>query len=162
MENSLGKIMKRLTILLTLLAASLVIACGKKELPVPQDARNLFAWKAAKGETFVSVENGTPRNCLSVTADLTGSARHVARYLLEVEPRTADICPGCPFMPEEIVEVTPESIISAGDVTRMTFAYCPRNSTDNYRWRLAAHSTFASVPYQFSKVYDTAASQSRP
>lgn len=154
--------MKRLTILLTLLAASLVIACGKKELPVPQDARNLFAWKAAKGETFVSVENGTPRNCLSVTADLTGSARHVARYLLEVEPGTADICPGCPFMPEEIVEVTPESIISAGDVTRMTFAYCPRNSTDNYRWRLAAHSTFASVPYQFSKVYDTAASQSRP
>ncbi|HIU17387.1 MAG TPA: hypothetical protein IAB01_02925 [Candidatus Avidesulfovibrio excrementigallinarum] len=154
--------MKRLTILLTLLAASLVIACGKKELPVPQDARNLFAWKAAKGETFVSVENGTPRNCLSVTADLTGSARHVARYLLEVEPRTADICPGCPFMPEEIVEVTPESIISAGDVTRMTFVYCPRNSTDNYRWRLAAHSTFASVPYQFSKVYDTAASQSRP
>ena len=154
--------MKRLTILLTLLVASTLIACGKKELPVPQDARNLFAWKAAKGETFVSADDGTPRNCLAVTADLTGSDRHVARYLLEVEPRTADICPGCPFMPEEIVEVTPETIIKSGDVTRMTFAYCPRNSTDSYRWRLAAHSTFASVPYQFSKVYDTAANQNRP
>ena len=146
--------MKKLTMLLIMMLLALPLsACGKKGLPIPQDAQNMFSWSAAKGEAFTAEYNGNVVRCLRVTADLAGASNRVERFLLEVEPQGADICEGCPFLPAEITEIEPDSFISAQGFTRYTFSYCPTKQSDAYRWRLAAHSIFKGAPYAFSKVY---------
>jgi len=146
--------MKPLTFALCFLLLALPLgACGKKGPPIPNDTTNLFSWKAAKGEVFTEKYDGQLVRCLSVTADLAGAAHNAERFILEIEPQTADVCEGCPFLPAEFADVVPETAIAAQDFTRYTFAYCPAKQADAYRWRLAAHSVFKGVPHAFSKVY---------
>ncbi len=151
--------MKRLAALLLVMCLALAVACGKKGPPVPKDEQNLFAWKAAKGELYTGQQNGVPVRCLSVTADMTGASRNVQSFLLEVEPQTADVCTGCPFLPGEIAKISPQTIQTSGDTTRFSFEYCPKTETATYRWRLVARSLFTSAPHMFSKVYTTPAAQ---
>ncbi|MBO4312463.1 MAG: hypothetical protein J5828_05650 [Desulfovibrionaceae bacterium] len=146
--------MKKFTLLLLILLLGLALpACGKKDNPRPKDQEKLFAWKAAKGVLFSGTRDKAPVRCLAVTADLTGAAHNVERFLLEIEPQTENVCKGCPFMPEEIITVTPQRVQTAGNTTRLSFEACPAQSAPAYRWRLVAQSLFKSVPHVFSKIY---------
>lgn len=153
METTLGNIMKRtLLFLLLVLLALPLSACGKKGPPIPQDAKNMFAWKAAKASRATVMKNGEPRNCLTVLADMTGATSNVEAFLLELEPQTGDICLECPFSPGETQVVNPISTQTYQDTVRYTFSYCPTKEAPAYRVRLVARNVFASFPYAMTKI----------
>ncbi len=134
-------------------------ACGKKGEPVPQDRKNMFAWK---DEQAHFAANG----CLAVTATMTGATRNVEGFSLELEPFTPapaedlppelaaipDSCVGCPFLPRETAKIRPQEIVDGKNSTRYTFTYCPRLAATSYRWRLVARNVFRSFPFALTPV----------
>lgn len=144
--------MIRLSVLALALALVFVPACGKKGNPIPQDAKNLFQWKGSKATRATVMQNGEPKNCITILADMTGAVRNVESFLLELEPQTGDICLDCPFTPSEAQAVSPTSTQTAQDITRYSFSYCPTTQASAYRLRLVAINVFAAFPYEMTKV----------
>lgn len=142
-------------ICLTLLGA----ACGKKGEPLPQDQKNLFAWKDEQARF-------TANGCLAVTASMTGATRNVEGFSLELEPLAPapdedlppelamlpDSCAGCPFLPRETGEITPQEVVAGKNAVQYAFTYCPRIGAQAYRWRLVARNVFRSFPFVLSPV----------
>lgn len=152
--------MKNSVIVACLLCLGLLVsACGKKGDPMPQDQKNLFAWKSADAYF-------TQSGCLAVTASMTGATRNVDGFTIELEPlappsdpnlppelaSVPDTCEGCPFTPRETKEVTPGEAIPGDESTRYVFNYCPALKADAYRWRLVARNVFLSFPYALTPI----------
>lgn len=130
--------------LLVLLA--LVAGCGKKAMPVPQDSRELFAWKNSIGTST--------GNCLDISAELKGNIRNIDGIILEVEPTGADGgCFDCPFLPTERREYRYEDIEVPGSENRIAINFCPQAKTPAYRWRLVGRNIYRTLPYEITPIH---------
>lgn len=140
-----------LFLLLCLLALPLS-ACGKQGPPIPQDAKNMFAWKAAKATRTTVIQNGEPASCLTILADMTGAVNNVEVFLIELEPQTGEICRECPFTPGEAQQIKPIAAQEYQKTVRYTFSYCPVITADAYRLRIVARNVFTAFPYEMTKI----------
>lgn len=133
----------RLYIVLALLLLCFVIAgiqgCGKKGFPQPQDASKSFTWK--------EVEAKAVGNCLAFTGSFEGAYENFDGIRLEIAPLNGpDDCPGCPFVPKEVTEISPRDAGFDRKTGTVAFSYCPQKG-NAYRWRLAGISIFNRLPH---------------
>lgn len=142
----------RFLIFALMLALAFPVGCGKKANPLPQDAKNVFKWKGSKATRATVMQNGTPKNCITILADMTGAIKNVESFLIELEPQSGEICIDCPFSPSEASQLTPSATQTYEAVTRFTFNYCPTREADSYRLRLVATNVFAAFPYEMTKI----------
>lgn len=141
---------RRLGVLLTLLLCALiVVGCGKKGPPAPQDEKKKFAWQRVEGQL-------TSAGCLSIAAALNGAVANVESFTLELEPQSGDICVECPFDPLENVTLAPQERQDIDNGALYLFAYCPQSRTESYRWRLVARNVFNAFPHALSPVQTAA------
>ncbi len=132
------------TPLLLLFCLFLASACGKEGLPQPQDASRTFSWEEV---------NAKPTgNCLTFTGKLTGAYDHFNGIRLETAPVNGpDDCPGCPFVPKEIVAFTPAQSGFNPDTGEIVLAYCPQPAL-SHRWRIIGVDVYNSLPHAVSTV----------
>lgn len=120
-------------------------ACGKKGPPVPQDQKNTFAWHEAQATLN---EQGT----FSIVATLTGMAKNVDSFTLELEPIVDEVCVGCPFAPREVVILKPDSAIENGDSVSYNFSYTASSEAPVFRWRLVARNIHTGFPHAITPL----------
>jgi hypothetical protein len=122
--------------LLSLVAAT---GCGKKGFPQAQDSSKNFSWK--------EVDAKTAGNCLAFTGSFAGEYRNFDGIRLEIARLNGpEDCPGCPFVPHEVTELSVnEAGFDSADGS-FAFSYCPQ-AASAYRWRLAAISIFNRLPH---------------
>ena len=86
-------------------------------------------------------------NCIVFEGAFTGAYTYFDGIRLELAALSGpEDCPGCPFVAEEITELSPND--AGFDVAKGTvaFTYCPRKG-QAYRWRLAGLSSFNRLPH---------------
>ena len=86
-------------------------------------------------------------NCLAFTGSFEGEYRNFDGIRLEISRLNGpEDCPGCPFVPQEITEL---SVTDTGFDRKngtIAFSYCPQKAAA-YRWRLAGISVFNRLPH---------------
>lgn len=132
----------RLALLLTILcvlASLLCAACGKTGYPQPQDRSKSFQWKEVTAKAV--------GDCLAFTGTFEGEYRNFDGLRLELARLDGpEDCPGCPFVPQEITELSPRESGFDRKNGSVAFSYCPQKAPA-YRWRLAAISVFNRLPH---------------
>lgn len=122
-----------------LLILSHLTACGKAGMPVPKDESRSFAWE--------SVEASMAGRCIAFTGELSGAYRYFDGILLEIATLNGpEDCPGCPFVPSEVTELSTRDVNFKPNDGTIAFSYCPQTAKA-YRWRLAAISVFNRMPH---------------
>lgn len=145
----------------------LVISCGKKSDPQPQDQKNLFTWASEEARL---AHNG----CLLIVAKMCGAVANVDGISLEIQPLNQSInqstdsnstdlptelstlpdsCEGCPFIPRETTEIAPQTKTIEDDCVDYAMTYCPSISAEAYRWRLVARNVFRAFPFVLTQVH---------
>ena len=115
-------------------------ACGKTGYPVPPDKSRAFTWESTDAQPAGA--------CIAFTGSFNGAYQHFNGIRLELQALSSlEDCPGCPFTPEEAVEIPPrDSGFNADDGT-VAFSYCPRKSAPVYRWRMSGISEYSNLPH---------------
>ena len=114
--------------------------CGKSGPPVPPDKSRTFVWKENNAEAA-----GT---CIAFTGSFSGAYRHFNGIRLELQAlKSINDCPGCPFTPDEVVELSPRETGFNPDDGSVAFSYCPRKPAPVYRWRMAGISEYSRMPH---------------
>ncbi len=121
-----------------------LIACGKKEAPIPQKTDQLFSFQ----DVYVHMnEEGS----LSVVGSINGTRKNVQALELQIEGYD-EACPTCPFVPVEVFTVNPretwEGIIPAD----FSFTVLPAKQFRAYRFRLIGHNNIAGLPQIMTSV----------
>lgn len=123
------------------LASALLFSagCGKSGMPQPQDSSKNFTWETVDAEPA--------GKCLAFSGKLGGAYRYFDGIRLEIDALSGpEDCPGCPFVPSEVTELSPgEAGFNPKDGT-IAFSYCPQPGKA-YRWRLAGISVFNRLPH---------------
>ena len=124
---------------LCLFSAFLLAACGKTGYPLPPDSSRNFTWE--------KVEAKAVGNCLAFTGSFEGQYQNFDGIRLELSRINGpDDCPGCPFVPQEVTEISPRDAGFNRQKGTIAFSYCPQKAPA-YRWRLAAISIFNRLPH---------------
>ena len=122
-----------------LLVLYLLNGCGKAGTPVPKDESRSFAWE--------STEASMAGRCIAFTGQLSGAYRYFDGVRLEIATLNGpEDCPGCPFVPTEITELSTRDVGFNAKDGSIAFSYCPQTA-NAYRWRLAAISVFSRMPH---------------
>lgn len=122
-----------------LLVLSLLNGCGKAGMPVPRDESRSFAWE--------STEASMAGRCIAFTGKLSGAYRYFDGVRLEIATLNGpEDCPGCPFVPGEVTELSIRDVGFDSRDGSIAFSYCPQTA-NAYRWRLAAISVFSRMPH---------------
>lgn len=125
--------------LLCLLCLFLQAGCGKTGYPKPQDPSRSFRWQ--------EVDAKVVGNCLAFTGSFEGAFQNVDGIRLEIARLDGpEDCPGCPFVPQEVAELSPRDAGFDSNTGAIAFSYCPRKAAA-YRWRLAGISIFNRLPH---------------
>lgn len=125
--------------LLILLLALSAAGCGKKGLPQPRDNSKSFTWK--------EVEAKPVGDCLAFTGSFDGAYENFDGIRLELAPlNSPSDCPGCPFVPKEVTEISSRDAGFNRSTGTLGFSYCPQKAKA-YRWRLAGISIFNRLPH---------------
>jgi hypothetical protein len=125
--------------LICLLGAFLLAGCGKKGFPQPQDVSQMFSWK--------EVDAKAVGDCLAFTGALEGEYRNFDGIRLEISRLNGpEDCPGCPFVPQEVTELSAREAGFDRESGEIAFSYCPQRALA-YRWRLAAVSLHTRLPH---------------
>ncbi|MDR2573759.1 MAG: hypothetical protein LBC94_05355 [Desulfovibrio sp.] len=123
----------------SLLLALLPAGCGKKGFPQPQDTSQKFSWK--------EVDAKAVGDCLAFTGSFEGEYRNFDGIRLEISRLNGpEDCPGCPFIPQEVTELSAREAGFDRKNGAIAFSYCPQRASA-YRWRLAAISVFTRLPH---------------
>ncbi len=135
---------RRALLLFAVCLTLLLSACGKKGRPVPKDPARNFTWQ--------SLEATPSGNCLAFSGTLAGAYSNLESLRLEIAPVTgADDCPGCPFVPKEVISLSRDEAGFNQENGGIGFSYCPKPAPA-HRWRLAGVSTFNRLPHNISPV----------
>ena len=127
-----------------LLALVLLPGCGKKDMPVPNDPARNFSWE--------QVDASKSGNCLALSGKFTGAYENLDSLRLELAPVSGpEDCPGCPFVPKEILYFSRSEAGFNQDTGAIGFSYCPKPAAA-YRWRLTGISIFNRLPHTVSHV----------
>lgn len=122
-----------------LLSLFLLAGCGKKGFPQPQDTSKSFTWKEVNAKAV--------GNCLAFTGSFDGAFKNFDGIRLEIARLNGpEDCPGCPFVPQEITEISVRDTGFDRKNGTIAFSYCPQKAAA-YRWRLAAISVFNRLPH---------------
>ncbi|MDL2216394.1 hypothetical protein LJB81_01510 [Desulfovibrio sp. OttesenSCG-928-M14] len=113
--------------------------CGRSGMPQPPSSSKTFSWD--------KVEAKMAGDCILFEGVFTGAYKHFDGIRLELAGLSGpDDCPGCPFVPEEVSELSPKDAGFDLDTGSVAFTYCPRKA-QAYRWRLAGISNFNRLPH---------------
>ena len=124
---------------LGLLCLLLLAGCGKTGFPQPQDPSKSFHW--------TEVEAKIVGNCSAFTGSFEGEYRNFDGIRLEIARLNGpEDCPGCPFVPQEVAELSPNDAGFDRKAGAIAFSYCPQKAAA-YRWRLAGISIFNRLPH---------------
>ena len=124
---------------LSLLCLFLLASCGKKGFPQPHDTSKNFQWK----ETEAKVVG----NCLAFTGSFEGEYQNFDGIRLEIARLSGpDDCPGCPFVSQEIMDLSPKDAGFDSNAGTIAFSYCPQKAAA-YRWRLVGINIFNRLPH---------------
>lgn len=136
-------VIKKQTSLYLFCVLSLIIAgCGKVGMPEPQDAQHSFFWDAIQAEPY-----GT---CLAFSGLLSEAHHNLDKIRLELAAiNGADDCPGCPFVPKQVLFFSPSEAGYNPDDGTIAFSYCP-TPAKAYRWRLSGISKYSRIPHTIS------------
>ncbi len=127
---------------LCLACLCLFAACGKKGMPQPNDPSRSFSWK--------HVEAKAVGNCIAFTGAFQGAYDNYDGVRLELSRVNGpEDCPGCPFVPEEVLEFSPQETYFDKKSGTIAFSYCP-SPANAYRWRLAGISIYNRLPHTVS------------
>jgi hypothetical protein len=86
--------------------------------------------------------------CIAFTGSFSGAYRHFSGIRLELQTlRSVDDCPGCPFTPDEIVELSPSEAGFNPNNGTVAFSYCPRKTAPMYRWRMVGINEYNRMPH---------------
>lgn len=123
-----------------LCAAVLFSACGKTGNPAPPDKSRFFAWEETNAEPA--------GQCIAFTGSFSGAYKHFNGIRLELQSLTSlEDCPGCPFTPDEVAELSPRETGFNPDTGTVAFSYCPRKPAPVYRWSMAGMSKYSRMPH---------------
>ena len=126
--------------LLPLCLIALLNACGKTGNPTPRDRTRSFAWETTHAEGAGA--------CIAFTGSFSGAHRHFNGIRLELQALAdVDDCPGCPFIPGEVVELPPKEAGFNPNDGSVAFSYCPKKPAPVYRWRMAGISEYNRMPH---------------
>ena len=126
--------------LLPLCLIAVLNACGKTGNPTPPHSARSFTWAASNAEGVGA--------CIDFTGSFSGAHRHFNGIRLELQALTGiNDCPGCPFTPNEVVELSPKDAGFNLDDGSVAFSYCPRKSAPVYRWRMVGISEYNRMPH---------------
>lgn len=122
-----------------LLVLAFLAGCGKAGMPVPKDESRSFAWQ--------TIEASMAGRCIAFTGELSGAYRYFDGVRLEIATLNGpEDCPGCPFVPSEVTELSTRDVNFNPKDGSIAFSYCPQTAKA-YRWRLAAISVFNRMPH---------------
>lgn len=128
-----------------LTSAMLVVGCGKKAMPTPQDSREEFQWKSA----VASYHAG----CLNISAQLSGNVSNIDGILLQVQSMSSgDSCQGCPFLPQEEQTYGYNDVVLPGTGNNIAMNFCPATKAEAYQWRLIGRNVIRTFPYMTTNV----------
>jgi hypothetical protein len=121
------------------LLSLMALGCGKTGLPQPNDPSKSFAWKKVEAKPI--------GNCLAFIGSFEGAYEYFDGMRLEIAPlNDPSDCPGCPFVPREVTELSPSEANFNPATGSLAFSYCPQKA-NAYRWRLAGISEFSHLPH---------------
>lgn len=121
-------------------AAAALNGCGKTGNPVAPDKSGSFAWQETDAQPA--------GRCIAFSGSFSGSYRHFNGIRLELQAMAdAEDCPGCPFVADEAVELSPREAGFDPDNGTVAFAYCPGKSAPVYRWRMSGISEYSRMPH---------------
>lgn len=113
--------------------------CGRSGMPQPADKSKSFAWQEVSAKAA--------GDCLAFTGILSGAYEYFDGIRLEIAGISGpDDCPGCPFAPDEITELSAKDAGFNRADGSVGFSYCPRKA-NAYRWRMAGISRYNRLPH---------------
>jgi hypothetical protein len=124
-----------------LLSAALLVSlgCGRSGMPRPADESKNFSWKEVSAKPA--------GDCVVFEGSFEGAYEHFDGIRLEIAGISGpDDCPGCPFVPGEITELSARDAGFNPADGSLGFSYCPRKA-GAYRWRLAGISRYNRLPH---------------
>ena len=122
------------------LCAAAMGGCGKTGSPVPPDKLRTFSWQESNAEPA--------GKCIAFTGAFSGAYKHFNGIRLELQAlRNLEDCPGCPFTPDETVELSPKDAGFNPNDGSVAFSYCPRRSAPVYRWSMAGINEYISMQH---------------
>ncbi len=137
-----GQCLRRLFPVLALCLLCLAAGCGKKGMPQPADTSKSFQWKEVQAKAV--------GNCMAFTGSFSGAYRNFDGVRLEIAGVNGpEDCPGCPFVPKEVVELSPAEAGFDKDKGTIAFSYCPIKAKAQ-RWRIAGISVYNRLPHTVS------------
>ena len=136
---------KSSAILLVLLSAVIISACGRKDDPVPDFSRDSFTFKELRADMAA---DGT----VTISGDMNGAFQNMEYMVLEMQPVDGELCAGCPFLPQDQYRVDSRDAWESENGSRFSFVYRPVFPAELYRWRLIGHNTYSGVPDVTSNV----------
>ena len=136
-----GRFFSRACLLMAFAVCSLGLlhGCGKTGMPVPRDQSKNFAWDEVDAKMVGA--------CIAFTGNFKGAYENFDGIRLELDAIAGpDDCPGCPFVPDEVTEISPKEAGFNIEDGSVAFSYCPRKA-EAYRWRLAGISIYNRLPH---------------
>ena len=122
----------------------MTLSCGKPGMPVPKDPSRNFTWK--------DIIAAPVNNCISFSGTIEGAYRNLEGVRLELAPVNGpEDCPGCPFVPKEILDFTRNEVGLNMETGEFGFSYCP-GKAKAYRWRLAGVNSYNRLPHALTSV----------
>ena len=113
--------------------------CGRTGLPRAPDESRSFAWEEVNAKIV--------GRCIAFTGAFSGAYQYVDGIRLEIDTLSGpEDCPGCPFVPDEVTELSPRDAGFNAKSGSVAFSYCPQPATA-YRWRLAGISAYNRLPH---------------
>ena len=125
---------------LVLASVLCLVACGKREWPIPVASEDKFRWR--------SVEVQRNQGCLILNCELSGNWENIDTVKVLVEPvgdGPDDGCTSCPFTPRKTLVFNPGTAGMRKDMNRIVLTACDLDPQKTYRIQLVGFNAFARL-----------------
>ncbi len=123
-----------------------IAGCGKAGPPVPRDAPGTLYWSRA---TAIPVA----ADCIGFAGSLEGDLLRLDSVVIELEAIGDDAnCATCPFKATLRRSYSATTLGMHPENPGFTQTICVDDTSETYRWRLVAQSTYRATPYAVSPI----------